>query len=171
MRIITRKLYRAFPELDAFTDEQCAAYLANAKLRRAKFSLLVICLPILAGVAYFLSVFVFVSKILWIRLYQAGFFKMSTTNDLVMLVLLGIFLIIWFGGSAFVSLCLRDFLLGKTLYKAIHSRLGKTCCEKCRYNLIGQRPTGDRLKCPECGRRTTMQELGITIDDLIPPAT
>ena len=33
MRLPVSKLYRAFPELDPFTDEQCIAYVVTAKQR------------------------------------------------------------------------------------------------------------------------------------------
>jgi DNA-directed RNA polymerase subunit RPC12/RpoP len=46
-----------------------------------------------------------------------------------------------------------------------------TNCPYCRYSLLGQRPVSetapDEIRCPECGRHTTLGALGLSsIDDL-----
>lgn len=77
---------------------------------------------------------------------------------------------LWLGGSAFWPLFLRDKILKKSILRVLNSQLEKTRCRKCSYSLIGQTPRDDALSCPECGTVTTMQLLGITEEDLIPPS-
>lgn len=170
MRIVTRKLYRAFPELDAFTDEQCADYLANVKQRRARFSMLIIGLPATLGVAYLIGFPLFVGRVVMRWLNDMGLFKMNAAGDMQIMIVFGTFITLWVAGAALIPLTLRDRLLKKALYQVINDQLEKTRCRQCSYSLIGQQPTGERLECPECGRKTTLKELGITLEDLIPPA-
>ncbi len=43
-------------------------------------------------------------------------------------------------------------------------------CPHCGYSLIGQRARNDQVQCPECGRHTTLAQLGLdSPDDLAPP--
>ena len=43
-------------------------------------------------------------------------------------------------------------------------------CPHCGYSLIGQRARNDQVQCPECGRHTTLAQLGLdSADDLAPP--
>lgn len=49
-----------------------------------------------------------------------------------------------------------------------------TSCPHCAYSLVGQRPVSenapDEIRCPECGRHTTLGALGLTsVDELAAP--
>jgi len=49
-----------------------------------------------------------------------------------------------------------------------------TACPYCAYSLVGQQPVSDtapdEIRCPECGRHTTLGALGLSsIDELAPP--
>ncbi len=81
------------------------------------------------------------------------------------------------GATSFVTplilaLIARDLVLGFFLKRGMHVFLSHTTCPGCKYQLIGQ--TVDEaggLRCPECGRPTTLTELGLDgPDDLLPEA-
>jgi len=168
MRIITRKIYRAYPELDAYTDEQCVQYMANVKQRKLRFSMQIILIPTLLGLFHLLGIPILL-RIIGRYLYDF-WNALSTLDDTLFLLCWGVLIFIWLGGSAFWPLFLRDKLLSKSVRRVLNSQLEKTRCRKCSYSLIGQTPCDDTLSCPECGTVTTMQRLGITQEDLIPPS-
>ncbi|HAI12954.1 MAG TPA: hypothetical protein DCM28_14700 [Phycisphaerales bacterium] len=166
MRIITRKLHRAFAELDHYSDEQCKQYLANLRQNKMRFSLRLILLPVLLTLLYFFAVpFGLGNLIKYLQNHQL--IDMGRDAHFYPIFLAGA--VFWWIGSGIVFLMSRDLFLGKELSKIVNSQLQITRCLGCSYSLIGQTPDGDRLVCPECGHRTTLQELGITLDDLIPP--
>ncbi|MBL4702778.1 MAG: hypothetical protein JKX85_16155 [Phycisphaeraceae bacterium] len=167
MRIITRKLYRAFPELDRFTDDQCIQYMRNIKQRKLLFSLRIILLPTIIGIIHLLGIPIALKFIAY-QFKSYGTF-IDSLGDTSFLFFWSTFFVIWLGGTAFLPLCLRDKLLGKKVLKIINNQLEKTRCRNCSYSLIGQTPKSDQLSCPECGADTTLQTLGITEEDLIPP--
>jgi hypothetical protein len=170
MRIITRKLYRAFPELDAFTDDQCRQYLLNIRQSKQQYSLVIIGIPTLLGLVHLFGLPYLLSRFVMRWVYRSFKFSLSQLDDTLFLLVIGTFLIVWLGGSAFWPLYLRDRLLGAELVKVLNNQLRKTRCRTCSYSLIGQTPAPDgSLICPECGSPTTMQTLGITQEDLIPP--
>lgn len=166
MRIVTRKLHRAFPELDAYTDDQCVQYMKNLRQRKLHFSLWLILLPFLITLAYFIVVPI--GLVFSIKLMNNANL-MSLNNDALFYTIILSYAVIWWIGSGVVALLSRDVIMGSQLKKIVNSQLIKTRCRTCSYSLIGQTPQNGMLVCPECGVATSMQTLGITDDDLIPP--
>ncbi|MFG0247487.1 MAG: hypothetical protein ACF8OB_01265 [Phycisphaeraceae bacterium JB051] len=167
MRIITRKLHRAFAELDSYTDDQCRQYLKNIKQKKLRFSLRLILLPLIITLLYFAIIpmaFAFCMD----QLVTSKFVDMG--RDIVFYPIILTFLGIWWIGSGIVALISRDILLGGELRELLNNQLQITRCRNCSYSLIGQQPVDGKLRCPECGTPTTLELLGITEDDLIPPA-
>ena len=45
-------------------------------------------------------------------------------------------------------------------------------CPSCRYSMIGQVASGDRVRCPECGDETTLGALGVRkAEELLAPGS
>jgi hypothetical protein len=167
MRIITRKLHRAFTQLDAYSDEQCRQYLSNIRQKKLRFSLRLILIPLIVTLIYFMLIpmaFAFcIEQLANSRTIDMG-------RDVVFYPIVLTFLGAWWLGSGVVALISRDVLLGGELRQLLSNQLQITRCRHCSYSLIGQNPDDGNLVCPECGTPTTLDALGITEDDLIPPA-
>ena len=157
MRIPLTKLYRAFSQLDRFSDTQCDLLMRRVRLDR-KARLLVWVSPVFAFV---LSLVVVVILLVTTDVL-AQFEPLFRDADLLL------FLLCVLGIPTAVALLIRDHLLRRFLVKAIRLRIDRVRCRHCRYILIGQRPIGDEVNCPECGRMNRLRELGVTVDDLIP---
>jgi hypothetical protein len=53
--------------------------------------------------------------------------------------------------------------------RTIRRLLNRTGCPFCEFNLIGLRPQGTYITCPECGERFDLLQHGMKPDDLIAP--
>lgn len=53
--------------------------------------------------------------------------------------------------------------------RTIKRLLNRTGCPFCEFNLIGLRPQGTYITCPECGERFDLLQHGMKPDDLIAP--
>jgi hypothetical protein len=156
VRLITRQLWRAFPELDRFTDEQCQRFVNAAcaredlLLRRRALCVaaggIVLFLPWIAewfeGVLYWLGAwpeagFVgpWVSSVWWYKPWW------QVTIMLVLLLML----------AALAGGLMRDVLLRRRI-KAVMISHGS--CAACTY-FLGGLPVSERMlvTCPECGSR------------------
>ena len=156
MRIVSRKLYRAFPELDKFSDELCEMY-----VKRVSSSVLYKAVATISFLGAACGSLVVVS------------FFLSMLNDLmgsifekyfpvpVILMLFFIFVI-----PCISALLARDFCMQAFLRRQV----GRSRCLECGYSLLGQRIKREIIVCPECARSTTLMELGLDgPEDLIPP--
>jgi hypothetical protein len=145
MRLITRHIYRAFPELDRFSDEQSRRFVqvaARGAIHRGiRYGLTALAWWIVA-----LAIFVWVDYI-YIRIdfdpYAAQSVFLSVVSTIVPAAI-GMF-------AAFqCALGVRDSLLRRSVRRVVNSR-GR--CHTCDYVLLGL-PVGSDLKvrCPECGQ-------------------
>ena len=159
-RIPTTRLYRAFPELDRFDDDQCRRLMKRIELQPGA-NWLIRLVPLLLASLLFMA-------------GCAGLFHYTTALrsaatwlyedwDLVIALLLA------FGTPAAVAFVSRDLLLRHYLIKAINMRIDRVRCRSCGYILIGQTAVDRRVCCPECGSVTRLSDLGITEADLLPP--
>jgi hypothetical protein len=160
MRIPFKNVYRAFPELDRFSDVQCRLLMRRVQLNYVS-RVLVALVPVVA----FLVSLAVVIILLATTDVRAAAGRLVTDGDLWLshLALAGI--------PPFVGLLTRDRLLRRFLLRAIRLRIDRVRCRYCRYILIGQQPFENRVTCPECGGSNPLPVLGITADDLIPPAS
>lgn len=135
MRLIRRKLYRAFQELDHFSDAQCEVFLASVTsdstrkvwmlISRAAAAILVMALW-LRGYGWWRD----------ILLSGSGW----TTAWMLVVVLTS-------GGLAW--LLVRDLLCRRWIRRALMVR---GSCHRCRYSLAGLPIVGlNSVICPECG--------------------
>ena len=163
MRIATRQIYRAFPELDRFTDEQCEMLVRrirqDTKLS-AWLAVLTALMLVLPGCGI-----IFTATLIW--LLKERWFPVSDWN----MTYLALALIVVICVPTGLGLFMRDWYLRRSLMGAIDVRIERVRCLKCRYILIGQREKAGRVTCPECGAEIELRSLGITPADLIPPTS
>jgi hypothetical protein len=150
MRLIARTLYRAFPELDPYDDEQCLRFVKAARgsfLRRALHVsiIILVLLPLFVGAIY-------------IAAMLSDYFDLFNHGKVGFALILNTLL--WMAGTACVlavpllsAYYLRDFLLSRRLKTVLRTR---GACPACNYSVVGLAVvTGDTGKsfvtCPECG--------------------
>lgn len=142
MRLITRKIYRAFPELDKFSDEQCQRFLkaANASIsRRVARAMVGVAAAMLMAVVAIDTVVPVAQEFSdrW-RLDEPAYWLLwGTLLTLALLV------------SFVPGLVVTDVLL-RLRVRSLLKRCG--ACPLCRYSLLGIRVGSDLIvTCPECG--------------------
>lgn len=165
MRLISRKIWRACPELDPYPDEVCRNYVRHAcRLSNiwngAALTLLTL----------FLSFFIWIAVIL---LSLNGVEELASSARGGFMAFLGLFLmsllmtgVLWF--PVLCAFLVRD----RWLRHSILSQLKATNCFGCGYQLIGLtiQGAGDVkfVTCPECGKRSTLNTGHITEADIDP---
>ena len=156
MRIPTSKLYRAFPELDRFSDAECRAFMARLR-RQVGGQIVGYLIAGLCGFGVFVAT-IFVEAVM-IDLTQRIRF-----SDDAELVLGAISFALPFLTGLMTILIVRDFFVRRTLRTRILNVVRRFTCRGCTYSLVGLRATGHVVRCPECGHETTFTELGIADD-------
>lgn len=132
MRLIARNVYRAFPELDTFSDAECKIFVRNATIvvwRRA------------------MRMAVIVATILTIATLEARFLApLSTAPESVLPTAARLLLLLITIGIG--SLVIRDILLRLAVRRILNC---VARCPQCRYSMVGLPVTADhRVTCPEC---------------------
>lgn len=164
MRLPTRKVWRAFPELDPFTDDECRAYMRESRGRRAFGNLVVLPASVVLGVALGMTGWAglaFTLESLGIELESPRVPEWVHALVLLLLVL------IVFGAPLIVALVARD----AWVRRALRRRINLASCGGCGYSLLGltvraDAETGDEfVMCPECARRTSLRGIGATRAD------
>lgn len=136
MRLLARSVYRAFPELDAFSDAECRIYVRNATaspLRR--MARVAVNVAVLAGLVA-----------IEVRLLQTWITSSYLPGRMAALLLL-VLCTVGIG-----ALVMRDLLLRL----AIRRILGRGArCPQCSYSLAGLPVAQEQaVTCPECARTT-----------------
>lgn len=145
MRIIVRsRLWRAFPELDRYTDEQCERFVRAARRRGLWRTLGILTLLgglslLTAGLALSAAAFT-IGTLAQSRSGNAAFTLAEAISALA-------FVFVAFLGFCAVYL-VRDWLLRRRIAYVLRAR---GVCANCRYSLIGL-PVSPAFKvhCPEC---------------------
>lgn len=172
MRVPWSKAYRAFPEFDRLSDEDCERYLLGlrrqGRLRWWKpiltFLLAVplLSVPLLAVLGWFFSG-PGVEFVVWLDGFEFG-----PNWSLSVLFFGGLVPLILWGLPHGVALIARDRVIRQALKKQINLAL----CASCRQSLIGlpfiQIGGETGVRCPECGERWTLVALGLVPDDIRP---
>lgn len=144
MRIPGSKVYRAFPELDHFSDDQCRKFVRAANRGFWWTSLRIFvwvsgAISVLAVAAIGLS-------------FLTGAWKKWLGDSVVEFV--GD-LSPWLAAALLfplAALVLRDWLLIRLVRSILRTR---GCCSRCSYGLLGLPVDADlSVTCPECGART-----------------
>lgn len=161
MRLLTKKIYRAYPELDKFEDEVCVRYIKRAKrLQNAwKFwIMMLIALPIAFGI--------WAGLMFGYGYFRNTYYGLYTDSFELVIVLVLMTGIAWI--PLLTTLLLRDFWL----HRCIRKQLTGVQCPSCGYSLIGLTLLTDTnlpsISCPECGSRTVLKDMGLTEADIDP---
>lgn len=147
MRILTRKLHRAFPELDPFDDGQCLRFVKRA--RQGVGRTLAGVLLILVALLPLLAIGVWITAVLFdrmrVELYWPGIASVATLKWAgVAVPSLGV-------GPA-VGYLVRDWYLRRSIRFILRTQ-GQ--CPGCGYNVLGLRLNEQSaVQCPECGLET-----------------
>lgn len=155
MRLITWKIWRAFPELDRFSDEQCRKFIRAADARVGWGVLRAIVCIVFAIFAFFVSAMLTGGLL-------AAIFRDSKGASVG---LVGTILMVALTASSVLTLLIRDIMLRQLLRRLIDKR---GACERCGYSLLGL-PVDDNLnaRCPECGERTTIDASMVELTDRV----
>jgi hypothetical protein len=156
MRLLTRTLWRAFPELDGFDDAQCARFV-RAAARPLGHRLLRWALVLLfAGLGALLLPLALLAEGYADRRGWIGSTPVADALTKPRWMAEWLFLTIiptlCFSFGGLLGLLTRDVLL-RLRVRAVLGHRGR--CERCRY-FLGGLPVGADLKvtCPECGQET-----------------
>lgn len=154
MRFPFTKIYRAFPELDTYRDDQCERFVNAARGRRWQ-RLLRVGVTIAVG---------FVGQVvLWLMIgYVSNFIPSNTTgagseNKDGLFIVLGLLLLFPLGLIGFLpAIFLRDRMLLGQIRKILIER---GSCMQCHYSLIGL-PVFERqfVKCPTCKKPVVLKD-------------
>ncbi len=142
MRIPGTKVYRAFPEFDRFTDEQCERFLAAA----VQMGWRRVLRWVITGVAGVVLFVIGIVGAVWLRfgtqvLPNSGGILMHAADLLCVLVPSC--------AGAFGGVLVRDVLLRQHLRRLINTR---GSCAACGYRLLGLPVSeANTVACPECG--------------------
>lgn len=156
MRVPWSRIYRAFPELDRFTDEECERYVRQVRVQGRTRGW-----PLLAG---------FAGAILWVVVvrYGAGLVRPGY-NVIAEVFILGSII------GFVLAICLPLLITrDRLLIGSIRRRIDNARCTKCRQSLLGlpflaPGPPEDNaaVRCPECGSVMVLAELGLKPADLL----
>lgn len=144
MRLITRRIHRAFPELDSYDDEQCLRFINAARGRVVRRVLAFIGLCLLFAILFGLSVGIVFGAAAALK--SLGWISSATPDKT------------WMGGVLIVfasvaaplgTAIIRDIMLRRRIRYVLRER---GSCRKCRYSLIGLAVDAQlQVACPECG--------------------
>ncbi|MGD9791417.1 MAG: hypothetical protein AB7Q00_10060 [Phycisphaerales bacterium] len=151
MRLLRNKIWRAFPELDPYTDEQCQRFFKAAvgtPVVRAVRIVLVLLVGIV-GVIGSLALAIYISSLLSRTRYEIDGFNAAVFIPLICL-------------GPFAGIIARDLLLRLRVRKVLRSR-GR--CSNCTYSLLGLAVNAKHeVACPECG---TLTEVDPSLGELV----
>jgi hypothetical protein len=156
MRIPLHKVYRAFPELDRFEDEDCERFVVQARRVAIEKRIGRHLLEAVAAASVFLLV---------IALGMAGFAVLASLSVswLVMDLAVMVFVSAMAGAPIVSAMMVRD----AWLRRAIASRLASARCAACDYSLLGLPVNNGVVMCPECGFELALASYGLRPEDLL----
>lgn len=162
MRLIVRKVYRAFPELDRFSDAECEGLLGLvARRHRAGRVVMSVALAVVGGI-----VFVFgcvVTAVVGDALMKSNQTRAFVEDGRYMVA--GIVASVT-AAVLFTSVCRTAWLRSQ-----IHQHLSTLECTECEYSLLGLPVEGGTITCPECGQRFDLAARGLTAADVMASAS
>jgi hypothetical protein len=143
MRLPTSKIYRAFGELDRFSDEQCERFLSVAQRPLWKWALRWMVYLLVALVVLVLGMIIVTA------VFQVIFPRGRIANDPAWFPMALIATVAISGAPVFSALLLRDWMLRKLVRRVIGTR---GVCRGCGYRLLGLPVSAScQVRCPECG--------------------
>jgi hypothetical protein len=165
MRIPLTKVYRAFPELDQFTDEQCRGYEARARAKRQTSKAFFATIGVICSILILILGFAGVNEIEYWLLGPFSPWRVWILRHFLDVPLEYVDKVIPFIAVGIVGLMTRDVWLRR----AIRLELNRTTCPRCEYQLLGLPVSNGLVGCPECGQKTRLDLLGLRPEDLAMP--
>lgn len=163
MRLPLSKIYRAFPELDRFTDVQCEEYVRQVRKRFRRGRRVQGVLRTLGAVLIAFACFVgSVALAVSIGWTTGGVMRIST---LVEHPLLGAVSIAAF--TAIPASVILLWLKNGWLRRRIRDHMRDIRCAQCGYVMLGLNVHDGVITCPECGERVVLESLGLTAADVM----
>ena len=158
MRLPLSKTWRAFPELDRFSDEQCMRFV-RAGRKRMRRSREAITLGIIMVVSFWV--------LMPVGAYLAELVpeRWDARHPMLATVIMSGAMAVGAIPGAIAIL----FGWDRVLLKGIRRHLEDTRCDECRYPLLGLPIRDGRVVCPECGAEFVLADHGMTAEDLIAP--
>jgi len=143
MRIPTRRIWRAFPELDHYDDTDCRRFvgLARQKAKRRWLHAFLVFFVLVAGVVLSLLAIAAVAA--------ATGGLMSRASDAAVMTGFMFAAVATIAVPSMTALAVRDFFLRRRVREVLRD---SGTCPQCGYSLIGLViPESLRVPCPECG--------------------
>jgi hypothetical protein len=161
MRLPLSKVYRAFPELDRFSDQECEQFVLRAEQDYPGSKGAAQFLGA-GGIAVGLIVVGVIEKILWTQ-YAPNWSVGSRADFRDGLILLSAVLMV-------LSFCVGMLMVrDRWLIRTITLRVQQTSCPGCGYSLLGLAVDRGVVTCPECAAPFHLSEHGLRAEDLIAP--
>lgn len=165
MRLISRKIWRAFPELDRYSDEVCENYIRHARRfsNQATGAVLMAVTFIIGILLWAFLVFNTHAIVYYLNdwhSYHYGFLQTLTAD------------VITFTGYIWFPILLTLFARDRWLIRSIRKQLRSSVCAGCGYQLRGleihSTEHGKHVICPECGTPTQLNTGHISEADIDP---
>lgn len=146
MRLLTRTVYRAFPELDSFDDGLCRAFVRVAASSWRARAVRYLSVALIGVATLALAIVLSAALHNWRAL--------SKFDDGPRLLLASVPLTLTLAAGFLAAMLVRDRLLRRRVRKLIRDRGG---CPHCGYRLLGVPVDAElRVVCPECGKPTVV---------------
>lgn len=165
MRVPFSKPWRAFPEFDGVPDADCERYVRDAMINHPR---LTVSVPVLVGLLLFLVWPTAWVLAVWLLPVRSVIPLPTSMGGIVIALVVSTVLVAGLG-----LLLTRD--LG--VYIGLKREMGRAKCPKCAQSLLGvpvqsigsePDPAKQFVRCPECGKKYCMLDIGLTPRDLIP---
>ncbi len=147
MRFPLSKVYRAFPELDRFSDADCR-YFCRDIYRREK-------LTYLAPTVFGVSLVVLMLCMLYLQRTRNAWWL----PDQLELLGSALFAV---PSSILAAIYVRD----RFFHRAVRERILGARCSGCRFSLIGLPVRDGTTRCPECGATIVLSDHGLVEADI-----
>lgn len=152
-RLPTRHIYRAFPELDTYSDEQCQRFMRASRgghVRTIIHILIILAITIAGFVGGSLFLFWFINS----TTQNVPIMNLGKPAPLWQSILYVVLIIATVAFGPICGFLARDFLVIDRIRWILRSR---GLCPTCRYSLVGLAVDAEaRVLCPECGNTTAV---------------
>ncbi|HYE62726.1 MAG TPA: hypothetical protein VD997_12090 [Phycisphaerales bacterium] len=163
MRIPGTKVWRAFPELDRFSDAECERFVerATAEHQGSKSGVMALgCLGLVIAV----PLVIWLGVAAWSAFSPAFFGGMRKSDlDVVEDIAKTAFIAFLALGCSLTMLVVRD----RWLIHTITRKVQKAACAGCGYSLLGLQPDHGVVVCPECSTPLHLRDAGLSEEDLM----
>ena len=169
MRIPLRKIYRAFPEFDRFSDDRCEQYMRRVRATSSMYRWLVgigglTAMPV-AFAAYLFLALPLQSMIpsATMRRFDAMWLGVASFGDVVVASPAI--------GAMLLALGLTALARDTALRLALRKNIDRAVCPRCGQSLLGLPIAGEQenpsVRCPECGTEHVLARIGLSPADVM----